>query len=160
MSDVRAMLACLANDEVARVFASIVLASGPAQNISVARQEKATSMLMHSGLITAGGAGQLNVAEIRSVLSGLGREASGSESPWLDEHGRITRYPRRPAERAQFLATLGEQVIGLKERLTEAQLNTRLGELTDDIPTLRRYLVVHGVLDRTVDGSSYWAGEH
>ncbi|MGS0562025.1 DUF2087 domain-containing protein [Microbacterium aurugineum] len=158
MSDVRAMLACLANEEVARLFASVVLANGPEQSLSPARKEKAMKSLVQSGLITTddSAAGRLNVVEIRAALAALRSATSDGASPWLDENGRIKRFPRRPAERAEFLEELGVQVVRTRERISESELNDRLASLTDDIPTLRRYLVVHGVLDRSVDGSSYW----
>ena len=51
MSDVRAMLACLANEEVARVFASIVLHVDP-DDIPQARRAKASEALSRCGRIT------------------------------------------------------------------------------------------------------------
>ncbi|WP_434332077.1 DUF2087 domain-containing protein [Microbacterium sp. CGR1] len=35
-------------------------------------------------------------------------------------------------------------------------MNARLEQYTADVPTLRRYLVVHGILAREPDGSAYW----
>lgn len=158
MSDVRAMLACLANEETARVFASVVLGDRAASATPAARRQKAEALLVRSGLIAEDGRGgvELNLAEIRRTLSEIGNESSTGESRWLDRDGRISRYPRRPAERARFLADLGKDILRVEERVSEAQLNERLAPLTDDVPTLRRYLVVHGVLGRTPDGSLYW----
>ncbi|MFD8769504.1 hypothetical protein [Microbacterium oxydans] len=71
MSDVRAMLACLANEEVARVFASIVLRVDP-DDIPQERRDKAIEALSRSGLITADTESlALNSAGIRAELASL-----------------------------------------------------------------------------------------
>ncbi|KNY05464.1 hypothetical protein AKH00_12250 [Microbacterium sp. GCS4] len=77
-------------------------------------------------------------------------------SRWIDADGRITQYPRRAAARAALLQTIGEGLLQPGEHLTEPEVNSRLERHTDDIPTLRRYLIVHGVLSRDADGSAYW----
>ncbi|KQY75813.1 hypothetical protein ASD13_06085 [Microbacterium sp. Root1433D1] len=157
MSDVRAMLACLANEEVARVFASIVLHVDP-DDIPQARKEKAVEALSRSGLITAETETlALNSAGIRAELAGIGGKVTSDPlQRWLDESGRIRQYPRRANEREMLLTTIGDQAINAGERLTEAEVNSRLERYTSDVPTLRRYLVVHRILARENDGSRYW----
>jgi len=71
VSDVRAMLACLANEEVARVFASIVLRV-TTEDVPRGKAEKAVDALTRSGLITATGESfSLNSEGIRAELAGL-----------------------------------------------------------------------------------------
>lgn len=80
----------------------------------------------------------------------------GSLGRWLDVDGRIVQYPRKAATRAELLAHIGAQAVQEGERIAEAEVNARLARFTDDIPALRRYLVVAGILDRADDGSAYW----
>ncbi|AZS38977.1 hypothetical protein CVS54_00274 [Microbacterium oxydans] len=157
MSDVRAMLACLANEEVARVFASIVLRVDP-DDIPQERRDKAIEALSRSGLITADTESlALNSAGIRAELASLsGKATSDPLQRWFDESGRIRQYPRRANERGALLTTIGDQAIAAGERLTETEVNGRLERYTSDVPTLRRYLVVHRILARENDGSVYW----
>lgn len=161
MSDVRAMLACLANEEVARVFASIVLHGTPADDIPLRKQRKAVEALVRSGLVThAGGHLTLDSAEIKNVLGAVSASSGGGVhdplTRWLDADGRIAQYPRRGSDRVELLQRVGEQVLDAGERVSEAEVNARLDRYTGDIPTLRRYLIVHGVLSREPDGSVYW----
>jgi hypothetical protein len=161
MSDVRAILACLANEEVARVFASIVLHGTPAEGLALPRQRKAVDALVRSGLITrAGDHFTLDSAEIKSVLAAVSASSGGGVrdplTRWLDADGRIAQYPRRGSDRVELLQRIGEQVLDTGERVSEAEVNARLDQYTGDIPTLRRYLIVHGVLSREPDGSAYW----
>lgn len=55
-----------------------------------------------------------------------------------------------------MLTTIGDRMIAEDERLSETDLNLRLERYDSDVPTLRRYLVVHGILARETDGSVYW----
>lgn len=163
MSDVRAMLACLANDEVARVFAHIVLHGRPTDELSPARQRKAVDALIRSGLVARSSSSSskltLHSAEIKAVLATLAETRDRSTDPlsrWIDADGRIAHYPRRPSDRAELLQKIGEQTIEVEERVSESALNARLERYTTDVPTLRRYLIVQGVLGREPDGSVYW----
>ncbi|MFS0911276.1 DUF2087 domain-containing protein [Microbacterium sp. 179-I 3D2 NHS] len=78
------------------------------------------------------------------------------ETRWIDAEGRIRQYPRRSGDRARLLQYIGEQALHPGERLSEADVNARLQRFTADIPTLRRYPIVHGILAREPDGSAYW----
>ncbi len=160
MSDARAMLACLANDEVARVFAHIVLHGRPTDELSLARQRKAVDALVRSGLVARSGkALTLRPAEIKAVLATLAESSDRTADPmarWIDADGRIAQYPRRGSDRTELLQKIGEQTIKAGELVGEPELNARLERYTTDIPTLRRYLIVHGVFARESDGSVYW----
>ncbi|MFD8769502.1 DUF2087 domain-containing protein [Microbacterium oxydans] len=85
-----------------------------------------------------------------------GKATSDPLQRWFDESGRIRQYPRRANERGALLTTIGDQAIAAGERLTETEVNGRLERYTSDVPTLRRYLVVHRILARENDGSVYW----
>lgn len=73
---------------------------------------------------------------------------------WLVD-GRIAVYPRRTADRRALLEHVVAQAVGGDEGLGEPELNHRLRAFTDDTATLRRYLVDHGLLVRSRDGSVY-----
>lgn len=157
MSDVRAMLACLANEEVARVFARIVLRV-TTEDVPRGKAEKAVDALTRSGLITATGDSlSLNSEGIRAELAGLrGVPTPDPLQRWFDTSGRVKQYPRRSSERRAMLKAIGDRVIADGERLSEADLNLRLERYDSDVPTLRRFLVIHGILARETDGSVYW----
>lgn len=74
---------------------------------------------------------------------------------WLVD-GRIAVYPRRAAARRALLEHVVAEAIGRDEGLGEPQVNQRLRAFTDDTATLRRYLVDHGLLVRSRDGSVYY----
>ena len=69
--------------------------------------------------------------------------------------GRIERYPANMAQRRELLAWIASEAIQAGEKLTEKQVNERLLSYTDDVVTLRRYLIDFGLLRRTPSGSSY-----
>lgn len=157
MSDVRSVLACLANEEVTRVFASVVLHGEPPQDVPRARQRKAIDALIRSGLITRNvDALGHNSAGIKATLVALRPGDADPLNRWLDPSGRIQQYPRRAKEREELLTAIGRRVVRERERINEQELNARLEEFASDVPTLRRYLVIHGVLARETDGSAYW----
>ena len=161
MSDTRAMLACLANARTVRLFAAIVLSeSGTLPGLS-AREHRDLESLIDSGLIAQGSDSrlQVNAEGIRAILRRSSPERPSGTSRWFRADGKIASYPRRPAERRALLETVGATVLTPGERVSEGELNARLTPYTDDIPTLRRYLVVHGALNRARDGSAYWRGE-
>ncbi|WP_447911679.1 DUF2087 domain-containing protein [Microbacterium phyllosphaerae] len=159
MTDARAMLACLANDEVARVFAQIVLHGQPGEELPSSRREKAVASLVRSGLIEERAGGfAIQSGEVRAALAELSNASrdnvTDQSTPWIGADGRINQYPRRRDERTALLQSIGERALDIHERITEAEMNTRLERYTADVPTLRRYLVVHGILAREPDGSA------
>lgn len=159
MSDVRAMLACLANEQVAEAFANTVLRLDPIEGFSPVRAEKAVVVLERSGLITREEDNLLLAAgQIRAMLRDMAG-ASVHSSPadaWLDGDGRIRQYPRRTGERHELFNHVGQQVVAVRKSVKELELSSRLEQFTADIPTLRRYLGVYGVLGWEADGSAYW----
>jgi hypothetical protein len=69
-------------------------------------------------------------------------------------NGRISQYPAKPSDRAALLEWAANQVLA-GEKVDEATITERLGELTDDPASLRRYLVDADLVARAADGSSY-----
>lgn len=72
------------------------------------------------------------------------------------QHGRLTRIPAQRKKRdviLRELATLFEP----GERLPEREVNARLAHWHEDFATLRRELIVAGLLSR--EGGAYWRPE-
>lgn len=74
---------------------------------------------------------------------------------WLTD-GRIRVYPRRPADRLALLEHVVSRSLGGDEGLSEPELNDRLRAFTDDVATLRRYLVDFRLVVRSPDGGVYY----
>ena len=70
--------------------------------------------------------------------------------------GRIATWPRKWADRELLLDDVAQKVLVDGERIDEATLMARLGDLADDPVSLRRALVDTGRADRERDGSAYW----
>jgi hypothetical protein len=158
--DWRQVLAALAGTDARRVYAQIVLGTPPDEigaGLKPARRDRAVAALLAAGLVERRGGGQLAASDtvFREVLARqtMGR-ATGGIGRFLHA-GRIERYPANPAERRELLAWIVSQVVRHGEDLTEQQVNERLLQYTDDVPTLRRYLVDFGLLERTRSGSAY-----
>lgn len=73
---------------------------------------------------------------------------------WLRE-GRIDSYPAKPAQRFELLEWVVGRALSTTEELDEKSLGERLAVFSDDVATLRRYLVDAGLLTRGDDGSRY-----
>lgn len=76
---------------------------------------------------------------------------------FLDRDGRIDRYPLRSPQRRELLELIVERAVPHGRVFTEAEINECLGPFApaDDVAVLRRYLVDHGLLERTRSGSEY-----
>lgn len=72
--------------------------------------------------------------------------------------GRIDQFPAKRSDRRELLGWVAAKSVGEAETLSEAQVNERLAVLTDDVATLRRYLVDAELLLRDNDGSEYRLG--
>ncbi|MEX2229554.1 MAG: DUF2087 domain-containing protein [Dehalococcoidia bacterium] len=75
----------------------------------------------------------------------------------LDDAGRVSRWPKRRAERQMILDYLIEFVPD-DEVLSERQVNDLLASRHSfhDSALLRRQLIDQGMLVRRTDGSAYW----
>ncbi len=80
--------------------------------------------------------------------------------PFLDEDGRLTAWPAKHSKKRIAVEYLASK-IERGERFTESEINyiLKLNHTFGDHATLRRELYVHGYLNRTTDGRSYWRTE-
>jgi hypothetical protein len=77
--------------------------------------------------------------------------------PFLDEHGRLTQWPRKLSRKlvaAEYLAARFEH----GRIYAESQVNDVLEDwhTFNDAAVLRRFLVDLGIMQRVKDGSRYW----
>ena len=74
----------------------------------------------------------------------------------FDDFGRMTRWPKGHAVQGLCLAAFWAR-IPARQDLSESQVNTvlRAGETFGDHVLIRRSLIDHGMVSRTLDGSVY-----
>lgn len=70
-------------------------------------------------------------------------------------NGKIAQYPMNKRERVELLDWVARRAFTDGDRIDEPTVNARLERFSDDVAVLRRYLVVHGLVDRARDGSEY-----
>ncbi|WEK14285.1 MAG: DUF2087 domain-containing protein [Candidatus Microbacterium phytovorans] len=85
------------------------------------------------------------------------RAAADDIARFLDRDGRIDRYPLRSADRKALLTWVAARALPHGVVLDEAAVNARLEPYAPagDVAVLRRYLVDHGLVERTRSGSEY-----
>lgn len=90
------------------------------------------------------------------------RAAADDIARFLDRDGRIDRYPLRSSDRRALLTWVAAQALPRGEVIDEATVNARLEPYAPagDVAVLRRYLVDHGLVERTRSGSEYLRVEH
>ncbi|ERJ10899.1 DUF2087 domain-containing protein [Haloplasma contractile] len=74
---------------------------------------------------------------------------------YFDESGRLNTLPSKEKRK---IVVLGKIASNFKEdkQYTEEHVNRVLRRIYDDYPTLRRYLIEYGFMDRNRDCSAYW----
>jgi hypothetical protein len=151
--DWRAALALLANPDTRAVFAEAAAADVPTGDAHA----RALGKLIASGLLEEGPDGRPVVAagRIRATLKQAAPSPASGVERFLSRSGRIIDYPARWNDRVDLLALVLSRSVDAGEELSEKQLGARLRKHTDDVATLRRYLVDAGLLHRSPDGSSY-----
>lgn len=92
------------------------------------------------------------------ALSQEARHRRTGPERFLRGDGRIDRYPAAPDERDAFLAWIAARTLARDERLGEREITDRLAAAADDPIRLRRELIDRGLLEREIDGASYWLG--
>ncbi|WP_431710883.1 DUF2087 domain-containing protein [Glutamicibacter uratoxydans] len=109
------------------------------------------------GLLSqAEGSWQLNEQLLRDALAEQAKPRSEREGVERFFQGfKLQTLPAKPNERFAVLSYIRDAVINPSEQLTEPQLNERLSVMHPDVALLRRYMVDHGLLERTGDGSAY-----
>ncbi|GAA4380567.1 DUF2087 domain-containing protein [Paeniglutamicibacter cryotolerans] len=157
--DWRRVLGALSNAGTRTLFAELVLGKPLAQTgagMKPAKRAAAIKGLESALLLIPGPQGPvLDPAAFRRALaSGAPKERAVGVQRFLIG-SRIKRYPASQAERFELLDWVVQRALNDPEQLNEAQVNERLSAFTGDIALLRRYLVDHGLLERTADGSTY-----
>ena len=76
---------------------------------------------------------------------------------FLDDRGRVTRWPSKPIRQMLVLKYLATRFV-LGKHYTEAEVNNVLNECHtfNDAALLRRELVMKDLFDRADNGSAYW----
>jgi hypothetical protein len=148
----RGVVAALLNPDLRAVLAELTTDA----SLTAARRERALSRLEDIGLVRrVGGHAEFDDETLRSILTENAPEKPRGPQRYLDPEGRIDRYPVRAGDRRELLSWVVEQAVEPGEVLTEAEVNERLERFTTDVAVLRRYLVDHGLFERTRSGSEY-----
>lgn len=164
-ADWRPIVAALANADARRIFAEIELGGASAvgasavggDGLSPARRRRALDVLIRVGIVTvADGTATIRAERFAQVLrEAPSRPRRTGVDRFLDEAGRIDRYPAGAADRAELFRHVAETVLAPGEVVAEAELGERLRRFGDDTAALRRHLVDSGLVGRTASGSSY-----
>lgn len=85
----------------------------------------------------------------QKARAGVGKFLVGGVGP------RIQALPAAPGERRELLLWVRDAALRPGEVLSEPQLNERLRVFHVDVARIRRYLVDHGLLERTPTGTQY-----
>lgn len=102
------------------------------------------------------GVWRTNDAAIKDVLSSNRKPVESREGIQRFFNGpELVIMPARPEERLAVLTKVRDSVIRASEQLSEAQLNDRLRVIHDDVAMMRRYMVDHGLVERSLTGSCY-----
>ncbi len=149
----QAVIAMLANTDTRAVLAEYL----GDDSLGFAARERARTRLVGAGLLVDDGAGGWVVAEdrLRATLQASAAPQSSGPERFLTADGRLMGYPSKVPDRLALLQLLGPRVLAADDDIDEATLNERLAQLTDDVATLRRYLVEAEVVERRPDGSGY-----
>lgn len=156
MADPRRVVALLANDDMRRAFAEVVLAVEPAADLSPSRRRRVLNALEQAGLIERDDGGfRAGGGVFRELLASFPAipVATGVERFLRD--GAIDTYPANQAERRELLEWVVGRAIRPGEVLDEREIGERLRPFHEDVAVLRRYLVDAGLLERTRSGTAY-----
>jgi hypothetical protein len=151
--DWRRVVASLADPTRRLVYASLI--TDVAVDIPPKKRDKALAALSAAGLIVASGDGY---AVSETVFADLLAQAPAVTRTGIERFirdGRIEQYPARPTDRDEVLAWAAAQALEPGDVLTERALNERLLAMTDDVASLRRYLVDAGLVIRDAAGAVY-----
>lgn len=72
--------------------------------------------------------------------------------------GRLSEFPRKEKRKIIILHHLVQR-FERGRQYTEQEVNEQLAAAFDDYATLRRYLIIYGLMDRQEDGRAYWVKE-
>lgn len=170
--DWKPILAALGNEAARTVFAHAALGTLDAQARAALNSREAKALqswlslgvltqVPDDGSLTSAASVTVDSALLRATLAapqarveqkaraGVGRFLVGGLGP------RIQTLPGAPGERRELLLWVREAALRPGEVLTEPQLNERLRVFHEDVALVRRYLVDHGLLERTATGTQY-----
>lgn len=170
--DWKPILAALGNEAARTVFAHAALGTLDAQARAAlnSREAKALQTWLSLGVltqvpddgpVTSAGSVTVDGGLLRATLAtpqvrgeqkaraGVGKFLVGGLGP------RIQALPAAPGERRELLLWVRDAALRPGEVLTEPQLNERLRVFHEDVALIRRYLVDHGLLERTPTGTQY-----
>ena len=151
--DWRAVLALLANTDTRTALAELA----DTAVLTARTRQAALAKLAAAGLVEPDPHGHLRVSEdrLRATLRQSAPPPLAGPERFLSRDGRITDYPARTADRNALLELIAARAVAPGESLPERELGERLARFTDDVATLRRYLVDANLLSRLGDGSGY-----
>jgi hypothetical protein len=152
--DWRRIIWALADPVRRQVYASAVL--NVPVDLPPKKYEKASAALVSAGLLTP----EHEVAsEIFTALLDASPVITRTGIDRFVRDGRIERYPVRAADRLALLTWARDRALPNSSALTEQAFGERLALLTDDVASLRRYLVDAGLVVRDAAGPSYRRAE-
>lgn len=170
--DWKPILAALGNEAARTVFAHAALGTLDAQARAAlnSREAKALQTWLSLGVltqvpddgpVTSAGSVTVDGGLLRATLAapqvrgeqkaraGVGKFLVGGLGP------RLQALPAAPGEQRELLMWVRDAALRPGEVLTEPQLNERLRVFHEDVALVRRYLVDHGLLERTPTGTQY-----
>lgn len=149
-NDWRRVAAALSDPERRDAWARAVLGLAPQGR----RGAKHLADLQAAGLLDASGEPTTIFAEL---LAEKPPETRRGIERWVQD-GRIQQFPAKRSDRRELLGWVAARVVGENEIIDESAINERLGGFTDDVATLRRYLIDGGLLARDDFGRHYRKG--
>lgn len=155
----RALLAALSDDSAREVYARVVLGESAAPALDAlppARARRVVTALTSAGLLIETPEGySASPTVFADALKAAPHAARPTGVDRFFTEGRLTHYPSRAGDRREVLAAVASRVLADGERLTEPEINERLGTVVDDVAAIRRYLVDEGLIERTRSGTEY-----
>lgn len=148
----RQIFAALANPDTRHMYARVILDQAPSAPTS--KQSRALQNLQRAGLIADADGAWSPTAVFRELLTEGAVGAPTGYERFL-EHGRVTRWPAKVADKDGLIRWIVDQCLATGEHIGERELNERLEKFSDDPALIRRHCVDTGYLTRTPDGSKY-----
>jgi len=77
---------------------------------------------------------------------------------YFDDAGALKKLPAKEKRKIIILREIAKQ-FSKGKKYSESDINKSLSRIYSDYPTIRRYLIEYGFLDRTKDCKTYWVKE-
>lgn len=124
-------------EKQAKVFLTIMNLLNQSEAVS-------DSLAIHKSATAIDERYNINEKETESVLK-----------TYFDDTGALKKFPAKEKRKIIVLREIMKSFTAGK-KYSEPEINKMLGRIYEDYPTLRRYLIEYGFLDRTKDCSTYW----